>query len=280
MSRLPPSSSDARPASSSAECATDGCTRPRRGRGDLCNACRQREWRRARAADVAELRRQPLRPPADLTRFQANRGEIDLVTGCQEWTGTTLDSGYGVISYGSVLYLAHRLAYAVEHGEVPADAWVLHTCDNPPCTAREHIYLGDQLLNEHDKAARGRNYGTRHGSTKLTPELVVEARDAWHAGALLKDLCREYGLSTTAMHHALVGNTWSHEPGARRPRTVNNQVRGERVARAIVTAEQVREIRALYAAGGWSHATLGARYGITKSGIKAIVRRETWKHVV
>jgi len=178
-----------------------------------------------------------------------------------------------------VLYLAHRLAYAVEHGEVPAGAWVLHTCDNPPCTAREHIYLGDQLLNESDKAIRRRSYGSRHGHARLTPEQVVEARDAWHAGERLSDLCARYGLSRTGMWRALTGGTWSHETRAREPRLINNQVRGERVTQAVLTTEQVREMRALHAAGDWSYAALGTGFGVSKSGAKAVIRRETWRHI-
>jgi hypothetical protein len=55
--------------------------------------------------------------------------------------------------------------------------------------------------------------------------------------------------------------------------------RGERHSRAKLTADDVRDIRRLYATGGWSQDTLARMYGVTQQAIGAVVRGETWKHV-
>jgi len=46
-----------------------------------------------------------------------------------------------------------------------------------------------------------------------------------------------------------------------------------------LTADQVREIRALYATGAWTQKRLAERFGVTHTQISHIVRGEQWKHV-
>ena len=55
---------------------------------------------------------------------------------------------------------------------------------------------------------------------------------------------------------------------------------GEKNGRAIVTEEQVREIRSLYAAGQHSQQSLADHYGLDQTGISLIVRRKSWAHVI
>lgn len=54
---------------------------------------------------------------------------------------------------------------------------------------------------------------------------------------------------------------------------------GERHGRAVLKAEQVREIRALYAAQAGSQHQIGLRFGVSGSAVGLIVRREKWRHV-
>jgi ribosome-binding protein aMBF1 (putative translation factor) len=56
--------------------------------------------------------------------------------------------------------------------------------------------------------------------------------------------------------------------------------RGVANGRAKLCEDDVREIRALYAAGGWSQPQLARRFGVTHPLIGKIVRRELWKEVV
>src|SRR5262245_55405966 len=51
---------------------------------------------------------------------------------------------------------------------------------------------------------------------------------------------------------------------------------GERNPRARLTRDQVEEMRALYAAGGWSFKRLAARYGVTTMTAHRAVRRHSW----
>ncbi len=55
--------------------------------------------------------------------------------------------------------------------------------------------------------------------------------------------------------------------------------KGEGHGQAKLTAEQVIAIRTAYTIGGITKSELGARYGVSRSLIRFIVRREIWQHV-
>lgn len=55
--------------------------------------------------------------------------------------------------------------------------------------------------------------------------------------------------------------------------------RGELSGKARLSAAQVVEMRRLYAAGGWSHATLAAKYGVSRATAGHALTRLTWAHI-
>jgi hypothetical protein len=84
-------------------------------------------------------------------------------------------------------YKAHRLSWEIHNGPIPESAHVLHRCDNPPCVNPAHLYLGDQVQNNHDRDARRRGgqerrRGERNGRAKLTDMQVAEIRRRVAAG--------------------------------------------------------------------------------------------------
>jgi hypothetical protein len=54
---------------------------------------------------------------------------------------------------------------------------------------------------------------------------------------------------------------------------------GEENPHAKLTEDQVREIRRLYAEGGWSYRRLAPMFGVNWSAIRQVVKRHTWKHI-
>lgn len=56
--------------------------------------------------------------------------------------------------------------------------------------------------------------------------------------------------------------------------------RGERNSQAVLTAEQVQEIRETYARGGVSQRVLAARYGVTRGALGPILRGRAWRHLL
>jgi HNH endonuclease len=48
---------------------------------------------------------------------------------------------------------------------------------------------------------------------------------------------------------------------------------------ARLTDDDVREIRALHAAGGWTQAALGKRFAVSRENVREIIHRRTWPHI-
>ena len=77
-------------------------------------------------------------------------------SGCWIWLGATNTQGYGHLRLNQKCIKAHRLAYTIRFGEIPAGMFVLHKCDVRPCVNPVHLYLGDQTDNMRDMMVRGR----------------------------------------------------------------------------------------------------------------------------
>lgn len=56
-------------------------------------------------------------------------------------------------------------------------------------------------------------------------------------------------------------------------------VPGIKNGRALVTEDQVREIRSLYATGDYSQEALGKRYGMKQTTVSQIILRKSWPHI-
>ena len=86
-----------------------------------------------------------------------SRTSFEPSTECRVWMGYKTSRGYGRLSYNGKLEQAHRVAWMLFRGPIPPGVYVLHTCDNPPCVAVRHLYLGNQSRNMLDAVQRGRN---------------------------------------------------------------------------------------------------------------------------
>ena len=53
--------------------------------------------------------------------------------GCWLWTATLINSGYGRFWYQGKLELAHRVAYTLFVGDIPAGLTIDHTCHTKRC---------------------------------------------------------------------------------------------------------------------------------------------------
>lgn len=54
---------------------------------------------------------------------------------------------------------------------------------------------------------------------------------------------------------------------------------GSDVANSVLSEVDVREMRRLYAEGGWTQKQLGFRFGISQPAAGRVLRREAWKHL-
>lgn len=183
--------------------------------------------------------------------------------GCWPWLAARFDArGYGAFKKRDdrgrwKMERAHRVAWMLVHGAIPAGMVVCHRCDNPPCCNPEHLFLGTALDNNRDAAAKGRTArGERHGS-KTHPERV--ARGDRHA-------------ARKGTHNLPRGDQhWTHVD----PHRVR---KGEDSGNAKVTVEIVQQIRARFAAGETPR-KIAESLGISRSQTVRIARKESWGHV-
>lgn len=103
-------------------------------------------------------RGRPRRPLADRFWEKVDRRGDDE---CWPWKAAHLRDGYGRIAVGrrgSPMVSAHRVAWILAHGWIPAGMNVCHRCDNPPCVNHGHLFLETNLGNVKDKMQKGRNW--------------------------------------------------------------------------------------------------------------------------
>lgn len=70
-------------------------------------------------------------------RFMAHALHAD--DGCVLWVGATKD-GYGIFTFAYRVLLAHRVAWLLAHGRMPATRMIAHSCGRRACVNPDHLY--------------------------------------------------------------------------------------------------------------------------------------------
>ena len=163
-------------------CSVEGCDRKAKARG-MCH----RHYQNATKYGSAVPRRdRPLRDRLEEVGWTVTE------SGCWEWSGGRREGGYGAFTAERLGYKragAHRAMYESEHGAVPPEQVVRHSCDNPPCVNPDHLLLGTHADNMGDMAERRRsghlweNHGNvcRNGHDVTLPGTVKIVRQRGRA---------------------------------------------------------------------------------------------------
>jgi hypothetical protein len=105
---------------------------------------------------------------------------------------------------------AHRKAWEILHGPIPAGMLVMHTCDQPACVRPNHLTLGTHLDNQRDKWAKGRGKIVVW-NRKLTFEQADEIRARYATGTIRqRTLADEYGVDQTTVSEIVNGKSYVH----------------------------------------------------------------------
>lgn len=130
------------------------------------------------------------------------------------WVGGKYGRGYGTLSVNGKSMPAHRVSFMLEHGEVPDDLYVLHSCDIPACVRPDHLRVGTARENGADASACGRArttvtlHGQQRPNAKLSSRMVQAMRRLHHEeGIGSHRLARLFAVAQSTALRALRGDT-------------------------------------------------------------------------
>lgn len=184
-----------------------------------------------------------------ISRFQKKIDEPGDDISCHEWIGSRNANNYGLVRVDGKQRLAHRIAWEIANGPIPDGLVVRHNCDNPPCVKTEpdakwpngHLVLGTKGDNNRDRAERkGYTRGAQHWAAKVSESDVMRMRDLRAGGMTYRQVAARMGLSYTATHSILTGQTWRHLEAPATP--LQKRVTTQRISPdAIELARKMRD---------------------------------------
>lgn len=135
--------------------------------------------------------------------------KVDDATGCWNWTGCKLNTGYGQMwAYGRARS-THRLSYELHRSPLPEGVQLCHRCDNRACVNPDHLFIGTNAENMADKVAKGRQArGVGIAQSKLTENDVIAIRAAKDISQTL--IAEQFGVSSGLISLVLSKKIWRH----------------------------------------------------------------------
>ena len=148
--------------------------------------------------------------PTTMARFQ-DKVQVGDPDDCWPWPAARNPKGYGQFGSRGRYVLAHRIAYAAVHGEIPEGHMVLHSCDSPSCCNPAHLRAGSALDNARDCVARGRQCrGAKNGRAKLDEARVRALLELAWQGWSSRELAAEFEVTARQVTSITSGAGWKH----------------------------------------------------------------------
>lgn len=132
--------------------------------------------------------------------------------GCWGWSGS-LAKKYPSILYKRKSMSIHRVSWLLHKGEDPGELFVLHHCDNPPCSAPTHLFLGtarDNVIDMHKKGRAVVLRGEKANGSKLTESKVREIKRDIENGLKLTEIAKKFNISLSSIYDIKDERTWKH----------------------------------------------------------------------
>lgn len=151
---------------------------------------------------------------------------------CWLYAGGKDKDGYGVVRIrgGSAsarrpALKAHRVAYELAYGPIPAGLHIRHACHVRHCINPAHLSVGTNADNVGDMMRAGRQSkgaakaaamagvtarGEAHSFAKLTAADVRRLRERRAKGATYYELGREFGIAYQTAFRVAKGQSWKH----------------------------------------------------------------------
>ena len=124
-----------------------------------------------------------------------NRYAVNLESGCWDWCGEIMNSGYGRLWADGARHLAHRYFFEQNAGPIPAGHEIDHTCSNKRCVNPKHL---DAVTTTENRRRAGVIKG-------LSPDQIEEMKRLRASGMQLKDIAGRYGVTEQNVHYHVSG---------------------------------------------------------------------------
>lgn len=131
-----------------------------------------------------------------------------LEGGCWLFSGALSGDGYGSIGYAGAVWKAHRLAWRLWRGQIPAGMVICHKCDVRNCVNPRHLFIGSQHDNVADMISKGRfqaSRGASNGRAKLTARQASAIRRSKEPAAVV---AARYGVRTSHVYRIRRNLSW------------------------------------------------------------------------
>lgn len=132
--------------------------------------------------------------------------------GCWDFNGCRGRGGYALMSIAGKSKSASRVSWMIHNGPIPESLFVLHKCDNPPCTNPEHLFLGTTKQNAQDRSIKGRNSnqnGENNHSAKLIASQVVEIRELCKIMPI-QEIANKFNVAIGTINSIKYRQNWRH----------------------------------------------------------------------
>lgn len=145
----------------------------------------------------------------DLSRFWSR---VRKTESCWLWTGGPDTRGYGRVTLGGRVVLAHRASFKIHNPGVNLSGKaVCHSCDNRLCVNPDHLFSGSSKDNLGDASRKGRMHlsrGDKNGNSKLSEAEVRAMLLESFEGVTTAELSAKYGISVTHVSRIISGKRW------------------------------------------------------------------------
>lgn len=129
---------------------------------------------------------------------------------CWLWTRGLTFSGYGQFHVKRRGLKAHRVAWEITYGEIPAGLCVCHKCDNRKCVNPAHLFLGTNAENMADRNAKGRQAGPVGEANRGAKIKSADVYCIRLAVGKQSEIARRFGLSEAQVSRIRSGKNWAH----------------------------------------------------------------------